>query len=86
MRGLWGGAYGVPDPSRLLDFARYIEDHWIPAEHYYCAYPQASTQMILASLDLQERFEKFAARAEELPADAFEPEFRRFVASVQREL
>jgi catalase len=86
MRGLWGGAYGVPDPSRLLDFARYIEGHWIPAEHYYCAYPNASTKMVLSALALQERFGAFAERAPHLTPDAFDAEFRQFVAQMQRHL
>jgi catalase len=86
MRGLWGGAYGVPDPSRLLDFARYIEGHWVPAEHYYCAYPQASTKMVLSALELQEKFDDFAGRAHDLAPDAFESEFRQFVARVQGHL
>jgi catalase len=86
MRGLWGGAYGVPDPSRLLDFARYIDEHWVPAEHYYCAYPQASTKMVLSALELRQAFEEFANRAPALTPDAFEAEFRRFVAQVQRHL
>lgn len=86
MRGLWGGAYGVPDPSRLLDFAGYIENHWIHSEHYYCAYPQASTKMILSALELRERYDEFAAQAAEVEPDRFRSEFDAFVARVQRHL
>jgi catalase len=86
MRGLWGGAYGVPDPTRLLEFARYIDGHWIPAEHYYCAYPQASTKMVLSALEVREKFDSFAARAHGLEPAEFESEFREFVAQVQEHL
>src|SRR5437867_1384311 len=34
MRGLWGGAYGVPDPARMVAFTRYIQEHWVATEHY----------------------------------------------------
>jgi hypothetical protein len=86
MRGLWGGAYGVPDPKRLLDFAQYIDRHWIHSDHYYCAYPQASTKMILSALELRRHYDAFAARAPEIPPDRFEAEFGEFVAQVQRYL
>jgi hypothetical protein len=84
MRGLWAGAYGVPDPSRLLGFADYIADHWAHADHYYCAYPQASTKMILSALELRNHFGDFAHRAPDIDPDRFHDEFQAFIARVQR--
>jgi hypothetical protein len=86
MRGLWGGAYNVPDPKELIEFASYIDRHWVATEHYYCAYPQASTKMILSALELRRHFKEFANRAESIDPDRFADEFAAFVASIQRHL
>jgi hypothetical protein len=86
MRGLWGGAYGVPDPARTVDFIEYIGNHWVGCQHYYCAYPPASTKMILQALELREHIDDFAARAPGLEPDRFATEFADFVARVQRYL
>jgi hypothetical protein len=86
MRGLWAGAYGVPDPSRLTAFADYIGDHWVHADHYYCAYPQASTKMILAALEVHDRLHDFARRAEAIDPGRFADELADFVATIQRHL
>ena len=86
MRSLWAGAYGVPDPSRTVAFTSYIGDHWVACEHYYCAYPQASTKMILSALELRRHIDDFAALAPQLEPDAFASEFADFVARVQRYL
>lgn len=84
MRMLWGGAYGVPDPTQLAEFAAHINAHWIPAEHYYCAYPQASTKMVLAANELRGHFDELAARAPQLDPQQFAAEYERFLARAQR--
>lgn len=86
MRGLWSGAYNVPDPERLVDFASYIDRHWAATEHYYCAYPQASTKMILSALVVRQHLDEFAQRAESIEPERFADEFTAFVASIQRHL
>lgn len=86
MRALWWKAYGPPDPLPAGPFADYILAHKIPADHYYCAYPDSSVKMILASLDLRLHYERFAARAPDLPPDEFDREFRCFLADIQEYL
>jgi hypothetical protein len=83
MRGLWGGAYGMPDPANLIEFSEWIRDHWIHASHYYSAYPHASTKIILSALEVTERFIEFARRVPSIEPDRFRDEFERFIASVQ---
>ena len=84
MRGLWAGAYGVPDPSKLIAFDEYIRRHWVPCDHYYCAYPQATTKTILSGLELRRAFLDFAAAAPSLPAAEFRTELSRLVQVLQR--
>ena len=83
MRALWWKAYGPPDPLPAGPFADYILANKLPADHYYCAYPDSSVKMILASLDLRRHYEEFAARAPDLEPDEFDREFRRFLAAIQ---
>lgn len=83
MRGLWGGAFGTPDPSRLQAFHEHIVDHWIPTDHYYCAYPQASTKMVLAALEVRKLFDEFSERAASLEPDEFATEYAKLVTELQ---
>ena len=79
MRGLWWGAYGVPDPNDLNAFAGYVHQNWQPVDHYYSAYPQASTKMVLSALALRQAFDPFAERAPSLDPDDFAKEYAKFV-------
>jgi hypothetical protein len=83
MRSLWKGAYGVPDAADLDDFATYIDDNWVHAEHYYCAYPSASTKMVLGALEVRKQFDEFSERFPQMDPTRFRDEFDAFVAKVQ---
>lgn len=86
MRMLWGGAYGVPDPIPVTPFERYILDNAVPTAHYYGAYPEASTKMILGCLELERRLQAFSTRTAQLEPAAFRAEYDRFLVDVQRYL
>ncbi len=86
MRGLWSGAYGVPDAGDLTRFARYINRNWIATEHYYAAYPHASTKMVLSALALRRQFDEFAAEAPRLEPPEFAHRYGEFLARAQRHL
>ena len=83
MRSLWKGAYGVPDAADLDEFADYIDRNWVPTDHYYCAYPQASTKMVLAALEVRRQFEEFAGGVAHIEPDEFRDKFDAFIAKVQ---
>jgi hypothetical protein len=83
MRSLWKGAYGVPDPTDLDEFAGYIDRNWVPADHYYCAYPSASTKMVLAALEVRREFNEFARGVPEMDPADFRDEFDAFIARIQ---
>jgi hypothetical protein len=87
MRLMWGGAYGFPDVTPTGRFKRYVLEHQVPAtDHYWSAYPEASTRMIRSALALREPFEAFAAEARDLPPERFAAAWRRFVTEVQSHL
>ena len=80
MRGLWWGAIGVPGPLPVAAFEAYIMDQRLPVDHYYCAYPEASTKMVLAALELRERHAELERRLPALDDAAFAAAVRAFVA------
>jgi hypothetical protein len=84
MRGLWWGAIGVPGPLPVAPFEAYIMDQRLPVDHYYCAYPEASTKMVLAALKLRERHASLERRLSDLDDAAFATAVRAFLAHNQR--
>jgi hypothetical protein len=86
MMGLWGGAYGVPRPRDLVGFSGYIMRHWVRADHYYAAYPHASTKMVLDALELRGRFDHFSSRAAGLAPEEFARGYAQLMERVQHNL
>jgi hypothetical protein len=83
MHTIWGGAYGVPPPNPTKPFLGYIEEKEIPVAHYYCAYPEASTKMVRAALELKKRFDAFEQDTAGLGAELFATRYREFLTDVQ---
>ena len=46
INGLYWGAKGFPGPKRFGPVAQYIEAHSHPVDHFWMAYPEASTTMV----------------------------------------
>ena len=86
LRLLWGGAYGYPGARPTERFRRFIEQHAVGSEHYWSAYPQASSRMVVSALELRERADRFARGAAALPPDEFAAAYRSFLREVQRHL
>jgi hypothetical protein len=83
---LWGGAYGYPGARPMERFRAFIFSKAEPTGHYWSAYPEASSRMVVSALELRERVDGFARAAAELPPEDFAAAYRRFLASVQRHL
>lgn len=80
MRMLWRGGYGIPDPLPVSRFQEYARREDIPPAHYYCAYPDASTKIIGAGLELRKRIDAFGPRVADLEPEQFEAEYKKFLA------
>jgi hypothetical protein len=84
---LWGSSYGYPGARPPRAFTQQIRANDRPLEHYYSAYPGATTTEIASALRVSARF-----RAEVLAiADDGDPvrlaiAWRGFLADVQRDL
>jgi hypothetical protein len=86
MKVFWGTSYGFPKPLPTGPFKRYIERNQIEASHFYSAYPQATTTMILGALELEQKFTLFKAQARSLDDEAFTVAWRKFLTEVQANL
>ena len=83
MRGLWGSARGNPGILPSSGFTDWTERNAIPASHYYCAYPEATTSMVSAGLAIQASVEPFLAAAPGMTDDEFAAAWAELLTDVQ---
>jgi hypothetical protein len=83
---LWGSSYGFPGATPPRPFTRYIRDNDRPLEHYYSAYPEATTTEIASALRVQESFDAKIASAATLEPAELAAAWRGFLVGVQRDL
>jgi hypothetical protein len=84
INGLYRGATGFPGSKRFGPVARYIDEHSHPVDHFWMAYPEASTTMVTQALLLVPAYSCFASRVEGADAETFAREWRHFLTRVQR--
>jgi hypothetical protein len=83
IEAVYAGARGFPGAFRFRPVARYIAEHSHAVDHFYAAYPDATTTGIGQALALKERFEAFEHRAAGAGDERFAAEWARFLADVQ---
>jgi hypothetical protein len=81
--GLYWGATGFPPPWRFGPVNRYIEEHQQRVDHFWIAYPDATTTMVGQALALRAADADFAARVHGADPARFRAEWERFLADVQ---
>jgi len=86
MSAIWDTSYGFPGPQPVGPFKDYIRRNDLDVQHYYAAYPQASTTEVLSALQVKRAFEEFQTSADGLAAEGFASAWARFLTSVQHEL
>jgi hypothetical protein len=83
MKIFWGTSYGFPQPLPTGPFKVYIQRSELTASHFYSAYPQGTTTMILSGLELERRLERFDLETAELDDEAFAEQWHHFLRDVQ---
>jgi hypothetical protein len=83
MKIFWGTSYGFPQPLPTGPFKVYIQRNEIPASHFYSAYPEATTTMVLGGLELERKLARFDAACAELDDEDFAAAWQDFLADVQ---
>jgi hypothetical protein len=83
IEAVYAGARDFPGPFRFRPVARYIDRHTHTVDHFYAAYPDATTTAIGQGLDLRDRFAAFETRVAGVSDERFAEEWRRFLTDVQ---
>ncbi len=83
MKFFWGTSYGFPEPLPTGPFKDYIRRHEIEASHFYGAYPEATTTMVLSALELAPKLDAFKARAASMSTEAFAEQWQAFLTDVE---
>lgn len=80
---LWGGCYAWPGKRPAADLLEFIDHHHHPAAHYFCAYPEASTRMVVSALELSRRFQVFTTQGRGRDDERLAALWERFVTDAQ---
>ena len=83
MTAFWGTSYGFPKPLPTAPFKKYIQDNETEADHYYCAYPEATSTMIQRSLELEPMLAALRRDAGRMDPEAFAAAYKRFLTDAQ---
>ena len=86
MKGIWGTSYGFPGPIPVEPFKRYIRANEYVANHYWSAYPGATTTEIISAKRVAAALDDLRARAAQLEPDAFKAAYEQMLTTVQRDL
>jgi hypothetical protein len=86
MKAIWGTSFGFPGPSPVEPFKEYIRRNEFVANHYWSAYPGATTTEIISAGRVHSALERFRERSARLDPDAFKRAYERFLTDVQGDL
>ena len=86
MKGIWGTSYGFPGPIPVDPFKRYIRANEYVANHYWSAYPGATTTEIIAAKRVVAALADLRSRADGMSPAEFKAEYERMLTSVQGDL
>src|SRR3954451_25054971 len=86
MKAIWGTSYGFPGPIPVEPFKAYIRRNEFVANHYWSAYPGATTTEIISARRLAAALEAFDGRAAELAPDAFADAYADLLTELQGDL
>ena len=83
---VWNRGNGFPGLKPVSQFARWVGTQTITPDHYWFAYPKATTKMVAAGGRVREALAAFEAAVAHVDDDEWLIEFERLVAAVQRDI
>ena len=86
IRFVWGRGTDFPGPPPAEPLKNWIARNSMEGGHYYCAYPQASTRMCKAALEVEKRLEAFKRDSARLGPEEFKAAYEAFLTDVQAHL
>jgi hypothetical protein len=86
MKGIWGTSYGFPGPIPVEPFKRYIRSNEYVANHYWSAYPGATTTEIISSKRVAAAVADLRRRSTGMSAEQFQRAYEEMLTSLQGDL
>ncbi len=91
MTALWGSSFGFPGARPPRPFTDYVRGNDKSLDHYYSAYPQASTTEVVSALRVESGFGALTERCDprdlgRLGDDVVLKAWEHYLATVQRDL
>ena len=86
LSAVFGFAFGWPGTVPAAPFKEFIARHEYAASHFYSAYPEVTTTMILSALEVQRGLDDLRVRARAMNAAEFDAAWREFLTDLQRHL
>ncbi|MDX2380278.1 MAG: hypothetical protein QNM02_11040 [Acidimicrobiia bacterium] len=86
MRGAWTPTHKFPDMFPPEPFHQWTVDNAYPTDHYWSAYPDATTRDVGRALRVLDDFEKLPSPTGRGGRASFERRWRKFLAARQRDL
>lgn len=86
MRGAWWPTHEFPDMFPSGPFHQWTVDNAYPTDHYWSAYPDATTRDVGRALRVQEEFAGLPSPVGRIRARPFERKWRSFLAARQGDL
>jgi hypothetical protein len=86
MKAIWGTSYGFPGPIPVEPFKQYIRKNEYVANHYWSAYPGATTTEIISAERVAAAIADLRRRADGMSPAAFARAYDEMITSVQGSL
>jgi hypothetical protein len=86
MKAIWGTSYGFPGPIPVEPFKQYIRKNEYLANHYWSAYPGATTTEIISAEHVAAAIDDLRRRADSMSPDAFRAAYEQMLTNVQGNL
>lgn len=86
MKAIWGTSLGFPGPLPVEPFKRYIRHNELVANHYFSAYPGATTTEIVSAARIQPAIEELARSCDGLDPDSFQAAYQSLLTNIQSDL
>jgi hypothetical protein len=84
MAVFFGSSYGFPGALPVGPFKAYIKENEAAVSHYYSAYPGATSTMVLAALELDDKLAPLVRDAARLDPATFAAAYRKLLTDAQR--
>jgi len=87
MKAIWGTSFGFPGPRPVGPFKEYVHANDLPIAHYYGAYPEATTKMVISALAVRAEFTEFRKKAAAITdPEEFSAAYHGFLTAVQHDI